>query len=66
VRLANNTITTKSIQVTPDKDEVTIAVAATKDAKPGLRQDIIVSAFMRAGSQTITRFTQAIPVKVAQ
>jgi hypothetical protein len=66
VRLANNTISTKSIQVTPDKDEVTIAVAATKDAKPGLRQDIIISGFMRAGGQTITRFTQAIPVKVAQ
>jgi hypothetical protein len=66
VRLANNTITTKSIQVTADKDEVTIAVAATKDAKPGLRQDIIISGFMRAGGQTITRFTQAVPVKVAQ
>ena len=65
VRLANNTISTKSIQVTPDKDEVTVAVSATKDAKPGLRQDIIISGFMRAGSQTITRFTQAIPVKVA-
>ena len=66
VRLANNTISTKSIQVTPDKDEVTLVVAATKDAKPGLRQDIIISGFMRAGSQTITRFTQAIPVQVAQ
>jgi hypothetical protein len=41
-------------------------VAATKDAKPGPRQDIIVSGFMRAGGQTITRFTQAIPVKVGQ
>jgi hypothetical protein len=66
VRLANNTISTKSIQVTPDKDEVTVAVAVSKDAKPGLRQDIIISGFMRAGGQTITRYTQAIPVKVAQ
>ncbi len=66
VRLANNTITTKSIQVAADKDEVTIAVAATKDAKPGLRQDIIISGFMRAGNQTVTRFTQAVPVRVAQ
>jgi len=64
-RLANGLILTKSGQVPPDKDEVTIPLSIDKDAKPG-RQDIIPSAVMRAGAQTITRYAPAITLRITQ
>ncbi len=64
VRLANNTITTKSVFAPPEKDEAEIVLNVAKDAKVGLRQDVIVSGLMRAGSQSIVRYTQAIPLIV--
>lgn len=63
-RIANGVITTKSVQVAADKDEATIIVTVSKDAKPGLRQNLIVSATMRVNGQTITRFARAIPIVV--
>uniref|UniRef100_Q020D2 Peptidase domain protein n=1 Tax=Solibacter usitatus (strain Ellin6076) TaxID=234267 RepID=Q020D2_SOLUE len=64
VRLANNTITTKGVFVAPEKDEAEIVLTVSKDAKVGLRQDVIVSGLMRAGSQSIVRFARAIPIQV--
>ncbi|MEO8368547.1 MAG: hypothetical protein ABI806_05060 [Candidatus Solibacter sp.] len=64
VRLANNTITTRSVFVAPEKAEAEIVLSVAKDAKVGLRQDVIISGLMRAGSQSIVRYTQAIPVVV--
>jgi hypothetical protein len=64
VRLLNNTIATKNVQVTPDQDEATITVAATKDAKVGGRVDLILSAILRAGGTTLTRYAEAIPIVV--
>jgi hypothetical protein len=64
LRLANNMVVTKAAQVPPDQDTATIAITVDKDAKPGLRLDMILSAVMRAGTQTITRYARAIPVKV--
>jgi len=64
VRLANNTISTKSVFVPPEKDEAEIVLNIAKDAKVGLRQDIIISGLMRAGTQSVVRYTQAIPIVV--
>jgi hypothetical protein len=64
VRLANNTITTKGVFVPPEKDEAEIVLNVSRDAKVGLRQDIIVTALMRANNQSIVRYTRAIPVVV--
>jgi hypothetical protein len=64
VRLANNTITTKGVFVAPEKDEAEIVLTVAKDAKVGLRQDMIVSGMMRANNQTIVRYARAIPVMV--
>jgi hypothetical protein len=64
VRIANGAITSKSVFAGPDKDEATIVLAVAKEAKAGLRQDVIISAVMRAGTQTITRFARAIPIQV--
>ena len=64
VRLANNTITTKGVFVAPEKDEAEIVINVAKDAKVGLRQDVIVSGLMRAGPQSIVRFARAIPIQV--
>lgn len=64
VRLANNTISTKGVFVTPEKDEVEIVLNVAKDAKVGLRQDVIVSGLMRASNQSIVRFARAIPIQV--
>jgi hypothetical protein len=64
VRLANNTITTKGVFVAPEKDEAEIVLNVAKDAKVGLRQDVIVSGLMRVGSQSIVRFARAIPIQV--
>jgi hypothetical protein len=64
VRLANNTITTKGVFVAPEKDEAEIVLNVAKDAKVGLRQDVIVSGLMRAGPQSIVRFARAIPILV--
>ena len=65
VRLANNAIVIRAAQVPADKDEVTVTLTVAKEAKPGLRQDVILSGILRAGTQSITRFAQAIPVRVA-
>ncbi len=64
VRLANNTITTKGVFVAPEKDEAGIVLSVAKDAKVGLRQDVIVSGLMRVGPQSIVRFARAIPIQV--
>jgi hypothetical protein len=64
VRLANNTITTKGVFVAPEKDEAEIVLNVAKDAKVGLRQDVIVSGLMRANNQSIVRYARAIPVMV--
>ncbi len=64
VRLANNTITSKGVFIAPEKDEVEIVLSAAKDAKAGLRQNVIVSGLMRVGSQSIVRCTRAIPIVV--
>jgi len=64
VRLANNTITTKGVFVAPDKDEAEIVLNVSKDAKVGLRQDVILSGLMRANNQSIVRYARAIPVIV--
>ena len=64
VRIANGLITSKSVSAGPDKDEATIVLTVAKEAKPGLRQDVIISAAMRVGTQTITRFARAIPIQV--
>jgi hypothetical protein len=64
VRLANNTITTKGVFVAPEKDEAEIVLNVAKDAKVGLRQDMIVSGLMRANNQSIVRYARAIPVMV--
>jgi hypothetical protein len=64
IRIANGLITSKSVFVAADKDEATITLTVTKDAKPGLRQDVIFSGVMRAANQTITRFARAIPIQV--
>lgn len=47
-----------------DQDEVTVVLTVSKDAMIGLRQDVILSGVMRAGSQSIIRYTRAIPVVV--
>jgi hypothetical protein len=64
VRIAGGAITTKSVQAAADKDEAIVTLTVSKDAKPGLRQDVIISGVMRANGQTITRFARAIPVVV--
>jgi hypothetical protein len=64
VRLANGTITTKGVFVAPEKDEAEIVLNVAKDAKVGLRQDMIVSGLMRANNQSIVRYARAIPVVV--
>jgi Bacterial pre-peptidase C-terminal domain len=64
VRLANNTITTKGVFVAPDKDETEIVLSVAKDAKVGLRQDIIISGLMRTNGQSIVRYTRAIALIV--
>jgi len=63
LRLLNGAITTKSVQVTPDQDQATITLTISPDAKPG-RQNLIVSAVMRAGGQTVTRYARAVTVEV--
>lgn len=64
IRIANGLITTKSVFVQPAEEEATILLAVSKDAKPGLQQNVIVSGVMRTGAATITRYAKAIPVKV--
>jgi hypothetical protein len=66
VRLANNTISTKGVFVAPEKDDAIVTLSVAKDAKVGLRQDVIISGLMRVANQSIMRFTQAIPVRVVQ
>lgn len=64
VRLANNTITTKGVFVAPEKDEAEIVLNVAKDAKVGMRQDMIVSGLMRANNQSVVRYTRAIRLMV--
>jgi hypothetical protein len=64
LRLANGALTTKTVQVPADQDEAVVTIAASKDARPGMRQDLIVSAVMRSGAGSVTRFAQAIPIRV--
>lgn len=64
VRLANGTISTKGVFVAPEKDQAEIVLNVAKDAKVGLRQDMIISGLMRANNQSIVRFTPVIPVVV--
>ncbi len=64
VRLANGTMSTKGVFVAPEKDEAEIVLNVAKDAKVGLRQDMIISGLMRANNQSIVRYTRAIPVMV--
>ena len=45
-------------------DEAEIVLNVAKDAKVGLRQDMIVSGLMRANNQSIVRYARAIPVMV--
>ncbi len=59
-----NGITIKSAFVAPDKDEATRNLTITKDARIGLRQDIIVNGVMKTGKETIVRYAAAIPIKV--
>jgi hypothetical protein len=37
-----------------------------KDAKVGLRQDVILSGLMRANNQSIVRYARAIPIIVVK
>ena len=55
---------TKGVFVAPEKDEAEIVLNVAKDAKVGLRQDMIVSGLMRANNQSIVRYARAIPVVV--
>jgi hypothetical protein len=66
VRLANSTITTKGVFVAPEKDEAEILLNVAKDAKVGLRQDVILSGLMRANNQSIVRYARAIPIIVVK
>jgi hypothetical protein len=50
--------------VAPEKDEAEIVLSVSKDAKVGLRQDMIISGLMRANNQSIVRYMRAIPVMV--
>jgi hypothetical protein len=64
VRLLNGQLTTKSLFAAPEKDEAEITLTVSKDAKPGPRQDMIVSGLMRANNQSIVRYARAIPVQI--
>jgi hypothetical protein len=64
IRIANNTITTKSVFAAPGQEEATIVLSVAKEAKAGLRQNLIISGVMRAGPSNITRYARAIPIQV--
>ena len=64
LRLANGTVTTKTVLVPADKDEAAVTINVSKDARPGMRQDLIVSAVLRSGNSSVTRFAQAIPIRI--
>ena len=66
VRLVNGVITSKTVSIPADKDSAEIVLTVSKDAKPGLRQDVIVNGLMRTSNQTIVRYTRAIPVRVVE
>ena len=57
-------ITVKSVFVPPDKDEATLTLTVTKEAKVGLKQNIIISAVMKTGKETIVRYAPAIPIEI--
>jgi hypothetical protein len=62
-RVANG-ITMKSIFLPADKDEATVSISVSNDAKPGLLQNVIIMGVLKSGKETITRYLPAIPVKV--
>ena len=47
-----------------DKDEAILTLSVTKEAKPGLKQNIIINAIMKMGKETIVRYAPAIPIQV--
>ena len=57
-------ITIKSIYLPADKDEATVTISASGDAKPGLLQNVILMGVLKNGKETITRYLPAIPIKV--
>ncbi len=57
-------ITVKPAFAAPDKDEATLVVTVTKEAKVGLKQNLIISGVMRAGKENITRYVEAVPIEV--
>jgi hypothetical protein len=62
-RVANG-ITMKSIFLPADKDEATVSISVSNDAKAGLLQNVIIMGVLKSGKETITRCLPAIPVKV--
>ena len=62
-RVANG-ITMKSIFLPADKDEATVNISVSNDAKPGLLQNVIIIGVLKSGKETITRYLPAIPIKV--
>ncbi len=62
-RVANG-ITMKSIFLPADKDEATVNISVSADAKPGLLQNVIIMGVLKNGKETITRYLPAIPIKV--
>ena len=63
IRAANG-ITVKSVFLAPDKDEGTITLSVTQDARAGVQHNIIVMGVMRSGRETITRYAPAVPIRI--
>jgi hypothetical protein len=57
-------INVKSVFVPADKDEATVTLAVTNEAKVGLKQNILISGVMKTGKETIVRYIPAIPIQV--
>jgi hypothetical protein len=57
-------LTLKSSFIAADKDEVTLTLTASNDAKVDFQQSLIVSGLMKAGKETIVRYVPAIPFKI--
>ncbi|MBI3208313.1 MAG: PPC domain-containing protein [Candidatus Solibacter usitatus] len=57
-------ITLKPLFLQPDKDEATLLLNVTGEARAGLRQNLIINAVMKNGAESITRFVPAIPIRV--
>jgi len=63
IRAANG-ITVKSVFLAADKDEGTVTLSVTQDARVGVQHNIIVMGVMRSGRETITRYAPAIPIRI--